>query len=157
MQDIGMKYILWIAPFMIGKSSKAYRKFKNLLVAPTESFTNLCPQSKLTREHILEVVADLYTRYNLDGFKFDFIDHLPAEPCPENNHDHFCETSGEGIEIILEEVTKCLYKLGNNIPLIEFRQRYATPVMRRYSTAFRALDTPLDFDTNRRRIINLRS
>ena len=156
-QDIGMKYILWIAPFMIGKSSKAYRKFKNLLVAPTESFTNLCPQSKLTREHILEVVADLYTRYNLDGFKFDFIDHLPAEPCLENNHDHFCETSGEGIEIILEEVTKCLYKLGNNIPLIEFRQRYATPVMRRYSTAFRALDTPLDFDTNRRRIINLRS
>ncbi len=29
--------------------------------------------------------------------------------------------------------------------------------MRQYSIAFRALDTPFDFDTNRRRIINLRS
>lgn len=156
-QNIGMKYILWIAPFMIGKYSKAYKKFKDLLVAQKESFANLCPQSKLARKYILEVVTNLYQYYHLDGFKFDFIDNLPVEPCSENSHQHFCETPGEGVEIILEELKKRLHKLNSNIPLIEFRQRYATPVMRRYSTAFRALDAPLDFDTNRRRIINLRS
>lgn len=156
-QSIGMKYVLWIAPFMVGRYSKAYKKFKNLLVAHQESFANLCPQSELTYEHILEVITDLYSCYCLDGFKFDFIDCLPIEPCTEDNHKHFCATPGEGVKIILEEVKKRLHKLNSNIPLIEFRQRYATPIMRQYSTAFRASDTPFDFDTNRRRIINLRS
>lgn len=156
-QSIGMKYVLWIAPFMVGKYSKAYKKYKDLLIRPTESFANLCPQSELTYEHIIEVITDLYNRYSLDGFKFDFIDCLPIEPCTEDNHKHFCATPGEGVKIILEEVKKLLHKLNSNIPLIEFRQRYATPIMRQYSTAFRALDTPFDFDTNRRRIINLRS
>ena len=156
-QSIGMKHVLWIAPFMVGRYSRAYKKFKSLLVAHQESFANLCPQSELTYEHILEVITDLYSCYCLDGFKFDFIDCLPIKPCTEDNHKHFCATPGEGVKIILEEVKKRLYKLNSNIPLIEFRQRYATPIMRLYSTAFRASDTPFDFDTNRRRIINLRS
>jgi len=156
-QDIGMKYILWIAPFMVGKYSKAYKRFEDLLVAPMESFANLCPQSKSTLEYILEVITKLYKKYHLNGFKFDFIDSLPVEPCTESNHEHFCETPGEGVEKILQEIKERLSNLGNNTSLIEFRQRYATPIMRRYSTAFRALDAPLDFDTNRRRIINLRS
>ena len=156
-QNLGMKYVLWIAPFMVGKKSRAYKNFKHLLVAPSDSFASLCPQSSTTREYLLEIIPRLYEDYNLDGFKFDFIDSLPTEPCQKGGHEHFCDSPGEGVRQILESLVERLNSLGNKCPLIEFRQEYANPNMRQYCTAFRAIDAPLDFDNNRRRIINLRS
>lgn len=156
-QSLGMRYVLWIAPFMVGKKSRAYKEFEHLRVTPRDSFASLCPQSSITHEHLLETITELYNRYNLDGFKFDFIDSLPTKPCQANGHSHFCDSPGEGVERILESLTKRLKSLGNEHPLIEFRQEYASPAMRQYCTGFRAIDAPLDFDNNRRRIINLRS
>ncbi|MDN5338497.1 MAG: alpha-galactosidase [Thermotogaceae bacterium] len=158
-QKIGMKYVLWVAPFMFGKKSKNYELLSKYSVKTRDNlgFEDLCPQSNFTKYRIVNVLSKLLTKYNLDGFKLDFIDDLPVEPCLNDFHEHFTDNPSHGVESILKEIKQKLEEASNKQLILEFRQQYANPLLKDYSTAFRAADTPFDFDQNRRRIINIRS
>lgn len=157
-KNYGLKYVLWIAPFMLGTKSKEFDFYKKYCVSSREElgYKNLCPQSMPIKERIIEKMKRLLLDYDLDGFKIDFLDDIPPEVCQNKEHNHFTENPAEGIEEVLSSI-KSLGKSVKKYLILEFRQMYASPQMKRFATAFRAADTPFDFDQNRRRILVLRS
>ncbi len=156
-KSLGMKYVLWIAPFMVGLKSQAFKNFKDVVVSKRErlGYANLCPQSSLTRKRIIGILENLLEKYDLDGFKIDFLDDLPVKSC-RGDHDHFTDYPSLGLLKILSEITELGKKAGKDL-IIEARQGYVSPQIAEYVTAFRAADTPFDFDQNRRRILTIRS
>ena len=83
---------------------------------------------------------------DLDGLKTDFIDSvLPDTEKPR------CRAAYTAVKELIRRV-----KAHKKEALIEFRQRYATPLMASLATAFRAGDVPFDYMENFSRCVQIR-
>lgn len=153
-QDMGLKYVLWVAPFMVGLQSRTIQDMADHVI-PNErgtflemlGFQNLCPRNAHVREHVQRTLLQLMDAYGLDGFKLDFVDSVALKPCPLG-HAHDIETTGRAMHRALLDIYEAL-RAQNAKVLIEFRQAYANLAMRDCATMYRAFDVPFDFDANR--------
>lgn len=145
---LGLRYLLWVAPFFIGTKSGFYAELgaKEAVsgVRGECGLLNLdCPEG-CDRMH--KTLIALMERHDLDGLKIDFLDAIP--PSVQSPHGravvNFVKTLSDGIRAVRPEA------------LIEFREAYATPAMLPYATQFRAGDVPLDWQDNFRRIAEIR-
>jgi len=147
-QALGMRYLLWVAPFMVGTASQAAGDMaEHLLPREFLGFRSLCPRNPQAREHVQRTLLRLMNDYGIDGFKLDFIDAVDLTPCPLD-HEHDYPTEGQGIHEALCDIYQALRGRKPGV-LIEFRQSYANLAMRDCATMYRAGDVPLDFDSNR--------
>ena len=146
-QKMGFKYLLWVAPFMIGQESAAAKTYAHLLQKPIDRlhFANLTPWKQEVNQIIGDLLENLMSRYNLDGFKLDFIDSVRPEEVPE---DADYNSAGEGVYRILSEAVDRLVRIKEDV-LIEFRNPYANLTSRRYANLYRASDVPVNFPLNR--------
>jgi alpha-galactosidase len=146
-QAIGFKYLLWVAPFMVGQASAAAKTYTHLLQEPIERlhFANLSPWKRESGQIIASLLEDRLREYNLDGFKLDFIDSVRPEEKPAEAD---FKTAGEGIYAILSEAVDRLSRLKPGV-LIEFRNSYTNLAARRYANLYRASDDPVNFSLNR--------
>ena len=154
--ELGLSYVLWIAPPLIGAHSKAWDRFKDRTLGYVDglSASVLDPRYPEVREHIVECCVRPVRDWGVDGLKIDFIDSWAwesAPPAPEGD----CETVDEGVELILEAVTAELRRLRSDL-LIEFRQDYVNPRLWRFGTFLRAGDCAMDAVENRVRTIDSR-
>lgn len=98
-------------------------------------------------------------QWNLDGLKLDFIDSFsirendPAQA--ENFAGRDLHSLPEAVDLLLSDIRDRLTAIKPEI-MIEFRQRYIGPGMRRYGTIFRAADCAMDLLENRVRTVDLR-
>jgi alpha-galactosidase len=146
-QEMGFKYLLWVAPFMVGQESAAAKTCAHLLQKPIERlhFANLTPWKLETGQIIGSLLEDRLREYNLDGFKLDFIDSVrPAEKPEQADY----QSAGEGIYTILSEAVDRLSRIKEDV-LIEFRNSYTNLASRRYANLYRASDVPVNFSLNR--------
>ncbi|MFA6815662.1 MAG: glycoside hydrolase family 36 protein [Lentisphaeria bacterium] len=171
---MGVKYILWIALPFIGEKSAAYSLFKNKMLFYASGIKSwiIDPRFPEIRKMIIKKFCALATDLQLDGFKIDFLDRfaLPKDAIDPAIKESF---AGRDIKNIPEAVNKLLTDLTVQLHqsnctlhgnfrakqsdfLIEYRQDYIGPEMRRLANIFRASDCPGDRIANRRRIINLR-
>ncbi len=95
--------------------------------------------------------------WNLDGFKLDFIGRFTATSetklTKENGRDY--ASVNEATDALMTEITTKLTELNPKI-LLEFRQPYIGPVMRKYGNMFRGVDAPNNAIANRIETTNLR-
>jgi hypothetical protein len=147
-QALGLRYLLWVAPFMVGAASQAAQDMAaHLLPREFLGFRSLCPRNPLAREHVKRTLLRLVDEYGVDGFKLDFIDAVDLAPCPlDHEHDH--PTEGQAIHEALCDIYQALQERDPEV-LVEFRQSYANLAMRDCATTYRAGDVPLDYDSNR--------
>ena len=154
-QEMGLRYILWVAPFMVGEESQAAQHYAHLLTGsiPRLHCSNLSPWRKETRDVVADLLERLVRDYHLDGLKLDFIDaiHLDGEHTPEAT----CRTLGEGIYDILSHAVDRVLALKPGL-LIEFRNTYTNLASRRYGNLYRASDVPINFAMNRWQVATLR-
>ena len=73
---MGLKYVLWVAPFMVGSASRMAQEMAEHLL-PNEfmgfmGFRSLCPRNPQVREHVTRTLLRLMGDYGVDGFKLDF-------------------------------------------------------------------------------------
>ena len=146
-QEMGFKYLLWVAPFMVGQESAAAKTYAHLLQKPIERlhFANLTPWKHESGQIIASLLEDRMNEYNLDGFKLDFIDAVRPEDKPAEAD---FRTAGEGIYTILSEAVDRLSRIKPGV-LIEFRNSYTNLASRRYANLYRASDVPVNFSLNR--------
>jgi alpha-galactosidase len=157
--DIGMKYILWFSVPFVGIHSKAYRRFEGKVLNPAtkDAWYVLDPRFPEVREYLISLYESFMTRYRIDGFKLDFVDTF--EPSPETR-----DTLGGGrdIDSVPEAVDRLLtdvmarLRAANPEVLVEFRQSYIGPMMRKYGNMFRSGDVPGDFHGNRLNTLDIR-
>lgn len=154
--DLGLDYVLWIAPPLIGEHSKAWDRFKDRTLGYIDglSASVLDPRYPEVREHIVECCVRPVRDWGVDGLKIDFIDSWAwesAPPAPDGD----CETVDEGVELIMAAITAELRRLRPSL-LIEFRQDYVNPRLWQFGTFLRAGDCPMDAVENRVRTVDSR-
>jgi alpha-galactosidase len=159
--QIGMKFILWYSVPYIGEKSENYEQFKgkflNYWGGKWGGSYTLDPRYPEVREFLIETYAKALTEWNIDGFKLDFIDSFFAKDNTkmtlEDGRDY--SSVNEAVDRLMTDITKRLIALKPDV-LIEFRQSYIGPLMRKYGNMFRAGDCPNSYHYNRVRITDLR-
>lgn len=155
----GMQFILWYSlPFM-GEKAKNYPRFKGKYLSYWDSQGTyvMDPRYPEVREYIVNTYIKAMQDWNLDGFKLDFIGRFTADKDTKltkaNGRDY--ASVNEATDALMTEVTNKLTELKPDI-LIEFRQPYIGPLMRKYGNMFRGVDAPNNAVANKIETTNLR-
>ena len=148
-QALGLRYLLWVAPYFCFKNSRFYKSLppeKRDIACPYGTFVYDVTDKRLNRS-VLGRMRRIVRNLGLDGLKVDFLDIIPGNPDkPIGCH------SAEFIRQLAETIRE---EAGPDA-LIEFRQRYATPQMLDFATQFRAGDAPFDYLVNLSRLAVIR-
>ncbi|WP_058301812.1 glycoside hydrolase family 36 protein [Gorillibacterium timonense] len=168
--ELGMNYLLWYSVPFIGRNSAAWEAFRDKLLDYNESMAAgvLDPRYPEVREYLIRLYERALIDWNLDGFKLDFMDmfkepanggyHLPDGTLVNSSAGRDGKDTPsvpEAVERLLEGIHVSLGRIKPDV-LIEFRQNYIGPLMRKYGNMFRAADCPYDGIENRLHTIDLR-
>lgn len=156
---LGMKLILWYSVPFIGQHSKAWERFKDKILRFSEGQGAgvLDPRYPEVREYIIGKYEQAVREWDLDGFKLDFVDAFYSSESTSVS-----VTEGRDIHSIPEAVDRLLSdsigRLRQLKPdiMVEFRQTYIGPAMRKYGNMLRASDCPNDSIQNRVRTNDIR-
>ena len=156
---LDMKVMLWYSVPFVGEHSENYEKFKNKFLRYQEGdkWGRLDPRFPEVREFIIDTYVQAMKDWNLDGFKLDFIDQFRV-------YDGTVLEAVDGRDIasvyvaVDKLMTDIISELTNINPeiLIEFRQNYIGPLMRKYGNMFRASDCPNSAVLNRHRTTSVK-
>ncbi|AIQ68815.1 glycoside hydrolase family 36 protein [Paenibacillus graminis] len=157
--DLGMKFMLWYAVPFIGKHSEAWERFKDKLLYVNDAMGAgvADPRYPDVREYLTGIYEQAVRDWDLDGFKLDFVDSFYAakDSPPGKGHGQDILSVPEAVDKLLGSIISRLRRLKPDI-LIEFRQNYIGPLMRKYGNMFRAGDCPNDALQNRMKTIDIR-
>ena len=157
-QDMGIKYMVWYSVPFIGRKSAAYERFKGKFLYESMAGV-LDPRFPENREYLISIYEKALREWNLDGFKFDFIDSFALSGPDPAEKDGYAGRDIKSVEAavdrLMSDAMKRLKAIKPEI-LIEFRQAYIGSSILKYGNMFRVGDCPGDKMTNRRGIANLR-
>lgn len=148
MRQLGMKYIVWVAPHFVGTRSEAFRKWHKVLSdqKPFEGNVLADVTNKAMMDEITGQLVRLMKEADLDGLKVDFLDYIaPSVTKPRSCYN-------------LKFVRNLMSELKSIKPdgVFEFRQSYATPLTVSLGTQFRAGDVPFEWLCNIMSIAQIR-
>lgn len=145
----GMKFILWYSVPFVGIHSGAYSRFSDMFLNGTKEtagrdWSILDPRYPEVRRYLTDIYVRAKKEWGLDGFKLDFIDEFKLFSQTKAFDPHWDTLSLEdGVDKLLHEVTDALRAIDPEI-LIEFRQAYFGPAIRKYGNMIRVRDCPND-------------
>lgn len=155
----GMKAMLWFSVPFVGKSSKAYERFSDMLLDETGDKTThwaIDPRYKEARDYLVGVYSEALKNWGLDGLKLDFIDSFTLNGRSlEYDERRDYQSLEDAIDVLMIDVANALRAINPEV-LIEFRQSYVGPAIRKYGNMLRVADCPNDAICNRQDIVNLR-
>lgn len=154
-----MKVVLWYSlPFM-GEKAENFERFEGKYLHHWKGAKAyvLDPRYPEVRKYMIDTYEKALTEWNLDGFKLDFIGWFKTygdtQLTSEDGRD-FASVAA-ATDHLMTEISTRLQKLRPDV-MLEFRQPYVGPVMRKYGNMFRGVDCPNNASANRNEIANLR-
>lgn len=157
--DLGMQFMLWYALPFVGIHTRAYERFQGKLLTQLESLHAgvLDPRYPEVREYLVSTLERAMLDWGLDGFKIDFVDEFAMRGLhpPELKPGMDFLSVPEAAHHLLETAFDRLLAIRSDL-MVEFRQEYIGPMMRRFGNMFRAGDCPNDALTNRLRTLDIR-
>ena len=163
-QAMGMKYMIWYAVPFVGRKSANFERFKGKYLRTDNAGSSdevgvLDPRFPEVREFLIGKYEKALREWGLDGLKLDFIDAFRlwgADPAvAENYAGRDIKSVPEAVDRLMTDIRSRLSAIRKDV-LIEFRQSYVGPAMRKYGNMFRAADCPMDPRSNRARTLELR-
>ena len=152
--SLNMNVLLWYSVPFIGENSKNYERFKDkfLRYQIVDKWGRLDPRFPEVRQFIINTYVKALKDWNLDGFKLDFIDQFRVYDGTdlEATEGRDIASVYVAVDTLMTNIMGELRKINPNI-LIEFRQNYIGPLMRKYGNMFRASDCPNSAFLNRHR------
>lgn len=157
--DIGMKFVLWYAVPFVGENSKSYEQMKGKFLRywDGQGAYVLDPRFPEVRDFIIDTYVKAVKDWDLDGFKLDFIARFSADKNTvlEATDGRDYASVNEATDVLMTQLVQKLQEIKPDI-MIEFRQPYSGPAMRKYGNMFRAADCPNLSMINRVRTTDLR-
>jgi alpha-galactosidase len=152
---LGMKCLLWYSVPFVGRHSKAWERFSGMLLEEIERLGAgvLDPRFPEVREFLIETYESALREWDLDGFKLDFVDSFGASRETGGGRD--LDGVPEAVDRLLEDTIERLRRIKPDV-MVEFRQSYVGPLMRKYGNIFRAMDCPNDAVENRMHTLDIR-
>ncbi len=160
--ETGMKVMFWYSMPYVGQATKAYERFKTMLLGhtekfgPTYGFATLDPRYPEVRQYLVGLYETAVRDWKLDGVKLDFVDSFklfPDPPAYDERRD--VQSLEDGIDRLLSETYAALTAANPEV-LIEFRQNYVGPAIRKYGNMMRVADCPNDSYRNHTAIVDMR-
>lgn len=156
---IGLKYMLWYSVPFVGMKSNAWHRFEHKMLTVFENLGAgvLDPRYPEVREYTIGLYEKAVRDWDLDGFKLDFVDSFYATEETKDKTDPEMDFTSvpEAVDRLMSDVITRLKAIKPDI-LIEFRQNYIGPLMKKYGNMLRATDCPNDAVENRIRTIDVR-
>ena len=160
-QDMGIKYMIWYSVPFIGKKSVNYGRFKGKYLYENSGLgaAVLDPRFPQVRKFLVDTYVKALRDWNIDGFKLDFIDSFAVwgeDPAAKEDYaGRDIKSLPLAVDRLMTEVKSALTAIKPDI-LVEFRQSYVGPAIRKYGNMLRVGDCPGDMRRNRFAIANLR-
>ncbi len=151
----GIKFLLWYSIPFVGRHSKAWERFSGMLLEEIERLGAgvLDPRFPEVREFLIETYESALREWDLDGFKLDFVDSFGASQETGGGRDY--DGVPEAVDRLLEDTIVRLRRIKPDV-MVEFRQSYVGPLMRKYGNMFRAMDCPNDVVENRMHTLDIK-
>ncbi|MGN0833166.1 MAG: glycoside hydrolase family 36 protein [Kiritimatiellia bacterium] len=160
-QAMGLKYMLWYSVPFVGKHSENFARFKGKYLSHSERLgaSTLDPRFPEVRRFLVEVYAKALTEWGLDGLKLDFIDRFqfvgPDPAVAENYAGRDLKSLPLAVDRLMTEIVARCRELRPDV-LLEFRQSYVGPAIRRYGNMMRVGDCAYGVAQNRTGSLDLR-
>lgn len=157
-QACGLRYMIWFSVPYIGKQSRCFATFADKLLAFDEVGQTGIVDIRYpeVREYLIEKYETAVRDWGVDGLKLDFIDEFYIrEDSPAYNEQMDHADVQEALGELLQETIRRLKAIKPDV-LIEFRQNYVGPEIRRYGNLIRVVDCPGSALKNRVGTIDLR-
>ena len=157
--DLDMKFMLWYSVPFIGKEAEIYPQYKGKYLYYWESQGTwvLDPRYPEVREFIIGTYEKAINDWGLDGFKLDFMGFFgpsgDTEFTAKDGRDY--ASINHAVDKLMTDIMSRLKEINPDI-LIEFRQPYIGPLMRKYGNMLRAADCPNMATINRVRVTDTR-
>lgn len=157
MHSLGLKVLLWVGIPYVGEESELWNKWKDktLQYSDYARASILDPRYPEVRRYIIDALIRIMTDYKLDGFKLDFIDLFYEVPGNTVNDEMDFYSVQEAVDCLMSAIKDELSQINPEL-MIEFRQKYIGPNMRKYGNMFRVTDCPDDYMSNRIGVLDLR-
>jgi len=157
---LGMKLIVWFGVPFIGIKSPLFEQFRDRFLYVDYGIMNegtLDPRYPDVRAFIISTYRRFLKDYDIDGFKFDFIDAMLPRPQtpPYDPAVMDCETAGDAVRRLLTEIQTELSAIKPDL-LYEYRQCYVGPAINRFGNMLRVGDCAYEAQLNRIGITDLR-
>lgn len=158
---LGMKYMVWYSVPFVGVRSRNAERFRGKFLARIDRLGTyvLDPRFPEVREFLISIYEKALREWDIDGFKLDFIDNFQFQGEDPAVREEYAgrdlKSLPKAVDRLLSEAMERLNRIKPGI-LIEFRQAYIGPAIRKYGNMFRAADCPADALSNRVRTIDLR-
>lgn len=156
---LNQKFMLWYSVPMVGVNSQALKRFEGKTLNFSKSLNAyvLDPRYPEVREYLLGTYESAVRDWGIDGLKLDFIELFSPKPdtvlTAENGRDY--ASVDEAVDRLFSDIMSRLRKINPEI-MIEFRQPYNGPLMRKYGNMLRGVDCPNAAQLNRKEIVDLR-
>lgn len=143
--ELDMKFLLWYAVPLVGEKSEAYKKMKGKFLNYWEGQGAyvLDPRFLEVRGFIIETYVNAVNEWDLDGFKLDFLGmfrvYSDTRLVADEGRDY--ASVNEATDRLMTDLMESLRAIKPDI-MIEFRQPYSGPAMRKYGNMLRASDCP---------------
>lgn len=159
LHNIDMKVVLWYSVPFMGIYAEKYEEFKDMFLVGAgddKTFFGLDPRYKKVRDYLVGIYENAVKDWKLDGLKLDFIDSFVLKgKSLEYDDRRDYQSLEDAIHALMSEIRAVLTAINPDI-LIEFRQSYVGPSIRKYGNMLRVGDCPCDMLKNRMGIVNLR-
>jgi alpha-galactosidase len=156
---MGIKVVLWYAVPFVGKNAKVAARFKDKSLQFDQRLGAYVvdPRFPDVRRYLIDIYSKAMREWGLDGFKLDFIDRFVADEQTvlEAAGGRDYASVNEATDRLMTDIITELEKLNADV-MIEFRQPYIGPLIRKYGNMFRASDSPNAYLANRVKVIDLR-
>ncbi len=156
-QKMDMRYMLWFSVPYAGRESAAWQTFKDrMLPKPFRNADCFDPRYPTVRRYLIDFYNKAIADWKIDGLKLDFVDQFTAElPTQSDQEQADMQSVPAAADRLLSDMMTELQAINPDV-LIEFRQSYIGPAMRKYGNILRAQDCPNDALSNRIRTIDVR-
>jgi alpha-galactosidase len=156
---LGVKVVLWYAVPFVGKNAKVAERFKDKSLRFDDRLGAyvIDPRFPEVREYVVDTYRRAIRDWGLDGFKLDFIERFAADEktvLEATGGRDFASVSAAA-DRMMTDILAELRKVKPDV-MIEFRQPYIGPLIRKYGNMFRASDCPYAYLANRVKTVDLR-
>jgi hypothetical protein len=157
MHAAGQRVVLHVAPLIMGKNSKAWAQMKDcMIMVGGKPDAHLDPRLKKVHDYLLAAWEHMFNQYDIDGLWYDFLE-IPdrADPPPTG-----MEAISPDLHVAYTQLMQALYNKSlalNPNAVIILRRGSANLNAKSYCTHVWPMDTPQDYNMNRRDIVYLKT
>jgi hypothetical protein len=157
MHKSGQRVVMHVAPLLMGKNAKAWDQMKDCMIMVGGSpDAHLDPRLKKVQDYLLAAWEKLFSTYSIDGLWYDFLEIPDVADPPKSGMEIISPDLHEAYTLLMQNLFNKSIALNPDAVVI-LRRPSANLNAKTFCTHIWPMDTPQDYNMNRRDIVYLKT